>query len=116
MSTLEKAKEGLKAELSHQRGYDFMTAAFDSLGAWGAECTELVVEGFAAKLAAAQTDRDKWLIIGEKQYLVARISMAVQKRNMCILLANAALLGGGFVPEVRASLDSEDPPQMLDAM
>jgi hypothetical protein len=114
--SLEKAKEGLKAQLSHARGYDFMTAAFDSLGAWGAECTELVVEGFAAKLAAAQTDRDKWLIIGEKQYLVARISMVVQKRNMCILLANAAPLGGGFVSEVRVSLDSEDPPQMLDAM
>ena len=116
MSSLEKAKEGLKAQLSHDRGYDFMTAAFDSLGAWGAECTKLVVEGFAAKLAAAQTDRDKWLIIGEKQYLVARISMVVQKRNMCILLANAAPLGGGFVSEVRVSLDSEDPPQMLDAM
>jgi hypothetical protein len=116
VTTLEKTKEGLKAELCHAKECDFMTVAIDSLGAWGAECTSVVVEGFAAKLANAKTDRDKWLIINEKQHHVARISMTVQKRNMCILLANAHPLGGGFVPELRKSLDSEGVPHMLDAM
>ena len=114
VSTLEKTKESLKAELCHTKRLDFLTVAIDSLSAWGAEATKIVVDGYAAKLARAKTDQEKWAIINEKQHLVATISLTVQKRNACILIGNAQPMGGGFETRPDVRLDPEPGAHMMD--
>ena len=73
-----------------------------------------MVDGYAAKLARAKTDQEKWAIINEKQHLVATISLTVQKRNACILIGNAQPMGGGFETRPDVRLDPEPGAHMMD--
>jgi hypothetical protein len=96
---LEAAKAYLKRAACLAKNISYITAAFDSFSAFGAELENVINPGFDRKMAAAASDIARAEIAIEKAQFIARVSVLIQRRNAAIFYANATPLYGGVAPD-----------------
>ena len=104
---LEKVKTYLKGQPTKRQNLEFLAVALDSNSALGEQARDVVQAGYAARLALAKTDGERWAIALECQGLLAELSAAVQKGNAAIFFANARPVAGGFMHAAPVPLDAD---------
>ena len=70
----EQAKRSAKAAACAANNYDFMTWAASTRGGIGREAAEWFTTGFAAKVALARSDGEKWRVRNERKRLLQQHS------------------------------------------
>ena len=94
----EEAKRSAKAAACAANNYDFMTWAASTRGGIGREAAEWFTTGFAAKVALARSDGEKWRVRNERKRLLQQHSAIIARRNWEITLRNAWPRMGGVAP------------------
>ncbi|EOD26395.1 hypothetical protein EMIHUDRAFT_205414 [Emiliania huxleyi CCMP1516] len=94
----EEAKRSAKAAACAANNYDFMTWAASTRGGIGREAAEWFTTGFAAKVALARSDGEKWRVRNERKRLLQQHSAIIARRNWEITQRNAWPRMGGVAP------------------
>ena len=94
----EEAKRSAKAAACAANNYDFMTWASSTRGGIGREAAEWFTTGFAAKVALARSDGEKWRVRNERKRLLQQHSAIIARRNWEITQRNAWPRMGGVAP------------------
>ena len=94
----EATKRRAKAAACDANNFDFMTWASSTRGGIGREAAAWFTTNFAAKIARASSDSERWRISGERERFLQVHSAIIARRNAAIFDNNAHPKMGGEMP------------------